>query len=179
VQGPSSEGQSVPGGISKGQALAYTTIRGGVGAALWGVRWGLTQPSPHGGWIVQHTVATIAGQSYNFWEAWKVLPGATSSNYADAVGVNDYFKGTAATVNASARFYESLTLPGSFAVENQPAVAPSLPATHNRVNPHLSTANATRAVSRSWRFIGPGVAPRGSRREDDCLIWEADGAVVG
>jgi RHS repeat-associated protein len=158
-QAPYPVGQSVPGGISQRQVLTYTTVRGGVGAAVWGIRWGLSQPSPHGGWIVQHISGYVNSKYYNFWEAWKVLPGATGTLYQDLGGENDVFKGGAMSVRASARFYEGLNLPDSFAMDNEPEVGGTLRNTKPGVNPHLPTANATPAVRRSWRFVGPGLAP--------------------
>jgi len=57
------------------------------------------------------------------------------------------------TVNASARFYEGLTLPGSFWPHSPGTTAGILPAT--AINPNLPTSNATAPVDRTWVAPAP------------------------
>jgi len=145
------------------QTLSYTTVGGGPGLASWSIQWGLSQPSPDGGYIVQEIsgeyTATQGGEmetrSYHYWEAWQVPAGSQITRYnLSGSPADDVFRinGNGATgtdsSTAAARFYEGLSLPPSFVPNNRNTFAGSLPATN--INPNLPIGRATPPVVRTY-----------------------------
>jgi RHS repeat-associated protein len=135
------------------QQLKFKTVSGGQGTT-WEIQWSLTHDTKIGGWIVQHFVADFAGVGhYDYWEAWPVPANShvPSIHGTDASGASysDAFAGGAGShAHASARFYEGLTLPGSFKV--QPAGFPAGILRATTKDPHLPTQNATAPNVRWW-----------------------------
>ena len=139
------------------QSLSYQNVSGGPTAPMWQIQWQLSDPSAKGGWIVQQINMTLPnGTSQTYWEAWRVAPNSTvttltgaspSSNSPMAnLPIDDTFEG-ANSITATARFYEGLNLPSSFALGNVP-YATGLRATWKK--PCLSIQNATPPVNRVW-----------------------------
>jgi hypothetical protein len=139
-----------------GQWLSDTTTAGGPGLASWERKWQLAHASPKGGYIVEEVNRTILGtkpdgspitpSSIKYWQAWQVPAGSnapgdavdTFANTVSAGGTGDD------TVTATARFYEGLVLPASFAVGNSPYADSRLSST---IDPNLSTSGATLPVA--------------------------------
>ena len=139
-----------------GQWLTYSTAAGGPDLANWKRQWRLAQASPRGGYIVQQVTRTISETKpdgspvtpsfIKYWEAWRVPAGSQVT-----VPAIDDFTNTAPagstgsdTVFATARFYEGLILPLSFAAGRSPYAASPLSST---TDPSLSTNKATLPVS--------------------------------
>jgi hypothetical protein len=139
------------------EKLKYRTVKAHdprLSNHAWTVRWGLTHKSKTGGWIVQHIQADFTGAGhYDYWEAWQVPANSRFTTFHGAAPYDDAFDGPPGShVNASARFYEGLQLPGSFTVHhNFPAGV--LPAT--TVDPHLPLNNATPTDNRTWTAPTP------------------------
>ena len=116
------------------------------------IQWQLSKKSKSGGYIVQEITTTNASgnQTYHYWEAWQVSKGSKGTIYKDqGYNYDDMFRDpSGTTVNGSARFYEGLQLPSSFAPHSPGTIAGDLPATS--VNPNLPTTNATAPVDRVW-----------------------------
>jgi RHS repeat-associated protein len=130
------------------QTLDYTNLFSSRDGA-WMIKWSLSQKSSKGGWIVQHIIANFAGVKYNYWEAWQVSAGDQTTVTLSGFGYDDMFNGPSGSqIQASASFYEGLTLPDSFGVQPSPFPAGILPAT--TTDPQLSVDQATAAVNRSW-----------------------------
>ncbi len=140
--------------------LTYSTLV--LEKDVWEIKWVLAKPTLVGGEIVQHVVInggchwlTVPcnaprASHYDYWEAWEWPPfdSPTTSIYP-VYGFDDEFAGPkGAKINAEARFYPGLTLPGSFIRNNTATAAGDLPATI--YDPQLSTTNATPPVNRSW-----------------------------
>jgi hypothetical protein len=145
--------EAVTGGIAGKipPTLTFTTVSGGPNSAHWKIKWKLAKGSKAGGWIVQEVTQTDPDGNLvrHFWEAWQVPPKSrVAFPYGDS-SYDDLFKGPASgsTVNASARFYERLGLPSSFAVGNEPVSGILRSAT---ANPHLPTFKASLPVNRTW-----------------------------
>jgi hypothetical protein len=149
------------------QSLSYTTVAGPTlgpsGAANWSIRWGLAQPSPAGGIIVQEVMITAMSPDpsrnvdAHYWEAWRVAPGSQVTTraaggflsddtwaYRPQLGSSNF---NSITWTASAIFYEGQTLPPSFRLGGV-LYALGLPSTYQ--NPNLPTANATPPVNRTF-----------------------------
>jgi hypothetical protein len=129
----------------------------------WDINWVLDKKTSKGGWIVQEiTVTTEFGGTHtrHYWEAWEVKCGSnrpvrTEAGYDDRFYV-DYSKSHVqndVTYKAVARFYEGLTLPDSFKINNTATGAGDLPAT--TINPNLPIDNATDPVERTWTARPP------------------------
>jgi hypothetical protein len=118
-------------------------------------QWQLGHASPKGGYIVEEVTRTILGakadgsaitpSSVTYWQAWQVPPGADAprdpvANFPDAIFAGG--KGEE-SITATARFYEGLTLPASFAVGKSPYAGDRL---SSATDPRLSTSNATLPV---------------------------------
>lgn len=136
-----------------GQSLSYKTISGAADSTAWERQWQLAMVSLKGGYVVQQVTKTISGtkadgsplpsSSVQYWEAWRVPAG--SQIPIDAVDKFTTNAPTGATgidhIDATARFYEGLTLPPSFAVGNYPdAGSTTLSSTKD---PRLATEDAT------------------------------------
>ena len=141
-----------------GQWLSYTTTAGGPGLARWERKWQLAHASPKGGYIVEEVNRTILGtkpdgspispSSIRYWQAWQVPAGSSAPGDAADTFANTVSPGGAGddTVTATARFYEGLILPASFAVGNSPYADSRLSST---IDPNLSTSSATLPVAAS------------------------------
>ena len=144
-------------------SLTYSVFspvsRGQNGEINTSIIWGLKHPSKKGGYIIQHIGLSasknleIPDQS-KYYEAGRVNPG---QNQIERMASGNYnwddeftFSGAAGhgTIKweASARFYEGLSLPASFR-PNSVVHAGPLPATAD--DPHLSSQNATDPVNRT------------------------------
>jgi hypothetical protein len=129
--------------------LSKKTVKGpnpvDCGGFEWVIQWVLDNPSPAGGWVVQHVdfnfnvtdckdVALDPKKTYgmsniSFWEAWEVHKNQKVTTYAEGGDVNDDTFGAPPggkdtkgniTINGLADFYEGLALPKSFTVTNKP-----------------------------------------------------------
>ena len=158
----SAKGSLIPSTIAvtgvhvDGQWLAYTTTAGGPGLANWQRQWHLAQASPRGGYVLQQVTRTIIGtkpdgsplmpSSIQYWEAWRVPAGSQVTVPATDNFVNTAPAGSTGsdTVFATARFYEGLILPSTFAAGSSPYAASPLSST---TDPILSTSNATLPVT--------------------------------
>jgi hypothetical protein len=156
------KGELIPASIEvegvhcRGQWLTFTTSAGGPEEGNWLRRWNLAQPSPKGGYVVEHVTrhrvgartadgAPITPPEVSYWVAWAVIAGAqgttpSAEDFTPAVPPGS--SGTD-TILATARFYEGLTLPSTFAAGNSPYAGP-YPST--TVDPNLSTGTATLPV---------------------------------
>ncbi len=124
----------------------------GAGSAI---RWQLSKKSSDaGGWIVQEVnVHDPSGQLYkHYWEAWDVPKGSIFTSYS---GNNpdwpydDQFKDlTGWKVEASARYYDDVTLPSTFVIGGAGTSAGRLLST--LVDPKLPLDNATPPVLRTF-----------------------------
>lgn len=140
------------------QLLSYSSVSGpshGPGSeAEWRIMWELSQPSAEGGWIVQEMTVDVAAdgesQSVHYWEAWKVGAGDNFSvprSDTWASSASPYSSGSV-TWTGSARFYEGLQLPDSFAPF---AVKEAGFLRATTINPNLPLNRATPPVNRAWR----------------------------
>jgi hypothetical protein len=141
-----------------GQWLSYTTTAGGPGLARWERTWQLAHASPKGGYIVEEVNRTILGtkpdgspitpSSIKYWQAWQVPAGSSAPGEAVDTFANTVSAGSTGddTVTATARFYEGLILPATFAVGNSPYAGSLLSST---IDPNLSTSSATLPVAAS------------------------------
>jgi RHS repeat-associated protein len=138
--------------------LTYKTTDGGPYSSDWYAQWLLSQPSPNGGWIVQHVRAFFTnddgtgknGKYTEYWEGFQIPKGGqyVYPHTWTRLSSDDRFAGNYhSVIKADARFYEGLTLPNSFVAGSVPW-ARDLRATYT--NPHLSTKRATAPVFRTW-----------------------------
>jgi RHS repeat-associated protein len=149
--------------------LSYATVggapaAGSCGEFLWTIEWLLNEPSPNGGWIIQHITMNLnitdcsgapilnpANQT-NYWEAFYVSPGSPISNSLDNWG-NDtaYIPCSIGSfeMTGDANFYDGLTLPSSFKVTGQP---PSVYAPATTQAPFLTGGGqaVVRTLTATW-----------------------------
>lgn len=141
------------GADSNRRLLTYQSLGRGPRDHIWYIRWHLSRASQKGGWIVQHVDADFprAHVHFDYWEAWRVKPGASVTTLHRRFWYDDEFDtaGEHGTVHASAAFYEGLTLPPEFRVANPKTAAHLLRSTTN--DPKLPTTDATDPVARDWR----------------------------
>jgi len=173
-----SGGASADGGGGGQQRLRYETVVSptiGADGELtdWSVQWKLDHASQSGGWIVQNISASFDVEdafgspfahpandgNWDYWEAWRVPAGSSVTSYAahgdildDTYNMPGAGMGTTGTVTiaGSARFYEGLDLPSSFAAGNV-AHAGMLPSTS--VDPALFVNPSTPAVSHTYTWM--------------------------
>jgi RHS repeat-associated protein len=118
------------------------------------ISWKLKNKSASGGWVVQHITKMNGGkETSNFWEAWQVNPGQNHTIYHPnhfPLNIDDLFANnpSGTHVDATARFYEGLSLPDSFIPGNPATSAGELRSTTQ--DPHLSLDSATNEVHRTW-----------------------------
>ncbi|MGH9916890.1 MAG: RHS repeat-associated core domain-containing protein, partial [Pyrinomonadaceae bacterium] len=100
------------------QNLTYRNVDGGRKTNPWTIRWELAKKSSKGGWIVQNIRANFrSGGRYSYWEAWEVPSNSQSTLKYYLYGYDYMFSGASGTrIEASARFYEGLSLPSSFSI---------------------------------------------------------------
>ena len=164
----SAQGDLAPSAITvigadlDGQWLGYTTTAGGPGLANWERQWHLAEVSPKGGYVVQQVTRTILGtrpdgaammpSSIKYWEAWRVPAGSRVKVPATDNFVNGIPPGSSGSdsVSATARFYEGLTLPSSFAADNSPYAASRL---SSASDPILSTRTLLCPYRQKRHFI--------------------------
>jgi hypothetical protein len=133
--------------------------------ADWKINWLLNPASTVGGWIVQEISGTIVqggdAKDILYWEAWEVAAGSSTiklpprpQSWGDPPLTDDTFHVEhkpptgSATIKASARFYEGLTLPPSFTLNNSTTFAGGGYSTTE--DPHLPLDNASNEKTRDW-----------------------------
>ena len=142
-----------------GQWLRAVAPQAGGPAANGERRWQLAHTSPRGGYIVEEVTRTILGTNSDgspitpslvrYWQAWRVTAGTN----VGADGVDNFpSPGPAGSsgeekVTATARFYEAVELPASFAPGKSPYAGGRLSST---TDPGLPTSNATLPVSEAF-----------------------------
>ena len=148
------------------------------GAFNWRVNFTLPAPSPAGGYFIQDittqraatdcadTAATRWNFNHHYWEAWRVRPRGTQDelvadgtyDYADKYWLDAPGSGTKGTFSyvGSVKYYEGLTLPGSFIPNNPATIAHDLPST--TTDPHLPGGTPARAhnISGTWNCCPAG-----------------------
>lgn len=125
-------------------------------------KWRLTVPSPMGGYVVEKITQTVAGivaatsgpvtpRSTTYWLAWEVMPGSVTTTPGQEAFVNAYPPSSTGTITieASARFYEGLTLPPGFRV-GAVGFAPDVLSSGSDPNP--GTEHATLPITLSTTF---------------------------
>jgi hypothetical protein len=138
------------------QCLSYTIEPNSYNDGRETIQWNLSEPSPDGGWIVQQITG---GGTYNgtqvsetYWEAFHIPANSETTDFdvlTDPLHIDDTYLtgGPDLTINGSARFYEGLDLPPSFAA-NSVESAGILRATYD--DPHLSLSGGTPPVLRTY-----------------------------
>lgn len=124
--------------------------------------WRLAVAPPGGGYVVEQITQTAIGSiaansapiaplTVTYWVAWSVAPGATMSTPPGESFVNAYPPGSTGklTIEASARFYDGLTLPPGFRAGAVKFAAAGL---SSESNPHLDTEHATLPITLNTTF---------------------------
>ncbi|HEY2652201.1 MAG TPA: DUF4157 domain-containing protein, partial [Solirubrobacteraceae bacterium] len=156
----------------------------------WKVNFNLPTKSPAGGYFVQDIGMHIDGDqcsdetavagcdgNVNFWEAWHVAAGGTqdekvaagTETFTDDYGWETCGKGTkgAFTVIGWVKFFEGLTLPASFKVNNPTTLARELPSTDEDPDLKGGTPAQHHSIKGRWNCCpapAPAPAPTPGRR---------------
>ena len=116
-------------------------------------QWRLAHASPRGGYIVAEMTQTIRGRFpdgsavtppfVRSWQAWRVAAGADAP--ASAAFLPSHLKGATGEENVAvtARFYEEMTLPLSFAADTAGRLV-------STTDPQMPTSNSTLPVAQSF-----------------------------